>query len=633
MKKRAAGNKNSDKKSTFLIENNTPEVIHRYPRFLEWLSVTIISIFNHPAAPAFCWLLLPIAYIAFYPVQIDDYDIWFHLAYGRHYVENLTFNIDHSQFSWTPANPDWKYGTWLGSAALYLVYRVSGLPGLVILQIGSLSGVLYILYRYIKFLDLKPGLLQIFSFLLILISFKLTAIYIKPEMFSTFFFAVAVGLYFYARTEKGNAYLALWLYPVLFFLWVNTHGGFIIGLFFVSFALVLEIGAYFMFRDQAMQSRTLTTFLYAVGLSYLAILANPQNVDYPMAIIKGIAATTPALAGHYSSVVAYQSLWNHLQFTMEYFNFVVSAWIIFLMAATYAWLTFYTYFCKKLINIPILVLNVFFFYLSMKMARAAMFYPVLWFFSCSYIIWKNSLHNVFDKLLGVAGAVHVALCAFIVYVSVCYDPARERLWFGFENAIPVKEIEFIIKNKIPGPIFNDYVTGAYLMWAMYPDYKVFIDPRWGPYQGYDSQKDWDSISQYLTPDGYRKFIDKYPFKIAIIKHYYKSITFWLLETKEWGLTYFDKSCAVLVHTSVVSQLSQDVLNTDVSPNRFNQLRAPDILMDLFNFYNNLHPKYGRQIRDIYQRNVTEFYHFKDTDIEMMNQNINQAETIRKPPGS
>ena len=29
---------------------------------------------------------------------------------------------------------------------------------------------------------------------------------------------------------------------------------------------------------------------------------------------------------------------------------------------------------------------------------------------------------------------------------------------------------------------NTYLEGGYLLWALYPDYKVFIDPRYGPYQ-------------------------------------------------------------------------------------------------------------------------------------------------------
>ena len=36
---------------------------------------------------------------------------------------------------------------------------------------------------------------------------------------------------------------------------------------------------------------------------------------------------------------------------------------------------------------------------------------------------------------------------------------------------------FVRQNNLPGPIFNNYDIGGYLIWALYPDYKVFVDNR------------------------------------------------------------------------------------------------------------------------------------------------------------
>lgn len=607
-----------------LSETNSGITIHhQYPHFLEWLFTQGTVISSQPIAVAFSLMLLPIVYFAYYPTPTLDYDVWFHLAYGRHYVENLTFDINHAQFSWTQANPDWKYGTWIGSTILYLFYWLAGLKGLFFLQLASFGGTFYIFYRYLKSLQIKTGILQAFFFLLIVVSFKLTALYIKPEMFSTLFFSATVGIYYHGTLERDKNFF--WFYPILFCLWVNTHGGFVIGLFFVSVALGLEIALFLFLKKHSMQPAVIKTFIVATGISYLSVLVNPQGIQYPLTIVKGLIYITPEIRNHYATVIAYQNLWQHLQFWMQSFNFVFPAWILLFMAISYIALTFYAWFWKQYVHYPSFILNLIFFYLSMKMARAVMFYPVIWFYSFSYVLWKTATPRANERLSVFAMPVHILLCVAFIYIGLCYEPVRGRLWFGFEDYIPVDETAYIMKHKLPGPIFNDYIVGSYMMWAMYPEYKVFIDSRWGPYQGYDSQKDWDGIGNNMTPEGAMRYMKKYNFKVALINYFYSNICLWLLQSQEWRVAYFGKVAAVLVHTSVIPMLSEEALDTNVSPSRFSDLHEPIILANLFNFYNAISPQFGLEIRELFRRNVSEFYILKHSQLESMDKGIRSRE--------
>ncbi len=45
------------------------------------------------------------------------------------------------------------------------------------------------------------------------------------------------------------------------------------------------------------------------------------------------------------------------------------------------------------------------------------------------------------------------------------------------NNYPEGVVKFLKENRIQGNMFNPYVWGGYLMWSLYPDYKVFIDGR------------------------------------------------------------------------------------------------------------------------------------------------------------
>ncbi|MGB8507409.1 MAG: hypothetical protein WCD76_03310, partial [Pyrinomonadaceae bacterium] len=42
---------------------------------------------------------------------------------------------------------------------------------------------------------------------------------------------------------------------------------------------------------------------------------------------------------------------------------------------------------------------------------------------------------------------------------------------------PVAAAVFIRENKLPSPIYNEYGWGGYLIWNLYPDYRVYIDGR------------------------------------------------------------------------------------------------------------------------------------------------------------
>src|SRR5206468_10689772 len=42
---------------------------------------------------------------------------------------------------------------------------------------------------------------------------------------------------------------------------------------------------------------------------------------------------------------------------------------------------------------------------------------------------------------------------------------------------PAAAVNFIQSQRPPQPIFNEYDWGGYLIWRLYPDYRVYIDGR------------------------------------------------------------------------------------------------------------------------------------------------------------
>ena len=122
----------SPKKKKINKNNKTSSSLHKF-------ASELIAGSNKKTVRWISFFLLIITVLAYYPNHGGDYDIWWHLKYGEHYVDNVTWNIDHTDYSWTPADGEWKYVTWIGSSFLFLIYRAAAFPGLHVLQLVILS--------------------------------------------------------------------------------------------------------------------------------------------------------------------------------------------------------------------------------------------------------------------------------------------------------------------------------------------------------------------------------------------------------------------------------------------------------------------------------------------------------------
>jgi hypothetical protein len=67
--------------------------------------------------------------------------------------------------------------------------------------------------------------------------------------------------------------------------------------------------------------------------------------------------------------------------------------------------------------------------------------------------------------------IPVSLCILRVSSVVASQSDSEA-----EN-FPVAAVEFMRREHPPQPIFNEYAWGGYLIWKLYPDYRVYIDGR------------------------------------------------------------------------------------------------------------------------------------------------------------
>jgi hypothetical protein len=327
-------------------------------------------------------------------------------------------------------------------------------------------------------------------------------------------------------------------------------------------------------------------------------------------------------------IQAYISLWPYFKdiknINVSFFRMGQVALIMAIMMFFLLCLFLYELIKKRSCDFAFLILSVFMYWGSMRAARAVYIFPIVFFFLFFY-----SLHRLKLKSFTARASILSLLIFVLFFVNISYFTIRygaDNKWFGagLESFAPVKEVAFLKKYRLEGPIFNDYIIGGYLLWALYPDYKVFIDPRHVPYYKQVAPDYWEFTGKSVTPEAIGRFTEKYPFKIAIIHYRELPLIFDFLKAG-WRLLYFEQNAAILIHKSLLPKIPPEIRLVDLGPMRFKDVRNPEVLLNVFSLYVNLYPQAGRVIYDIYKKNVSDYYKPKTEQLEVMDNDMRQAE--------
>jgi hypothetical protein len=518
-------------------------------------------------------VLLPVMILLQFPVERYDYDLWWQMALGKYYLTNHTLSVDHAMFSWTPADSSWIYNTCLGSIIVYLMYDWFGGFGLWILQWFIFCGIFLLIYFFFRVIHQKLDITSITLIAAMGIACSYSLSFYKPELFSILLGCVLGVISLYVKVTR-RTYL-LYLYPFIFALWVNLHGGFVLGFCFLACFFFGELFN-IVFSPRETFAFTKKEFIHlgiACMLALTATLLNPYGMNYLLSIYNSFMYESFDLNSKY--IQAYVPLWTYF---LSYFKDIghintlfsrtgIIFWIMVVMMMFQVCLFFYELIKHKALDFTGLIVNVATFLGSMRAVRANFMFPLMFFFTFFYQIYHLKLQSITRKATVFSLFVYVLLFFNISYFTLRYGADNKWFGSGIESFAPVEEVAFLKKYHLEGPVFNDYLIGGYLLWDLYPDYKVFIDPRHVPFSKQVAPDYWAFISRPASPEDIVLFNQKYPFKTAII-HYKELPLIFDFLSAGWRLVYFEKNAAVLVHKSVLSRIPTEAQFVDLGPMRF-----------------------------------------------------------------
>jgi hypothetical protein len=135
-------------------------------------------------------------------------------------------------------------------------------------------------------------------------------------------------------------------------------------------------------------------------------------------------------------------------------------------------------------------------------------------------------------------------------VVVCLLATSGRPNFKFsEKTYPVVAVEFLKKENLKGNMFSNMTFGDYLIYAAWPQYKVFVDGRVDMY----GSSLMIEHSEVLGPSPqWRSLLDKYKIN-WVFDRANSSLSLLLLERKDWKLIYADEIANIFLRNTPENQ--------------------------------------------------------------------------------
>jgi len=168
---------------------------------------------------------------------VTDNDIWWHLRTGAWVVKHGSVPPT-DQFSAYGQDKPWVAYSWLFEILVYGAYEALGLTGLLLVRLGIAAVVLVAIHRFI--LSREPHFVRA-TFLTALAFFALVPLLNeRPWLFTILFTVVTLGTVL--RLREGTATWTVWLLPLAYILWANLHIQFIYGLAVLGLACLAPLG-------------------------------------------------------------------------------------------------------------------------------------------------------------------------------------------------------------------------------------------------------------------------------------------------------------------------------------------------------------------------------------------------------
>ncbi len=389
------------------------------------------------------------ALVCLHSVTAGDPDVWWHMRTGEWILAHHA--LPHTDpFSSFAAGKPWQAYSWLFDLLILKCFSRFGLVGINLFTAAMVSAITAASYHLFQRLQSDFAI----RIILTCITWRcLTGLYTpRPWLFTIFFFVVEIDILLHAR-RTGESRELLFL-PFLFALWANLHIQFIDGLLVLGIAVGEAVVARWW---PATRTRLQMRWIAPI---FLACLLAPLLNPYGWEIYK-IAHDLASQSGVLQSISELQAL--GFRSSTDYLILLVTLGAAFALG-WHKQLTFFE-----------VVLFAFAVWASFRSRRDIWIIVVI-----TTAILASAVRTHVQQPKKEAGIIAVPVTVLLVALVLSFGSRvmgvnNEVLRTMLATVMPVDAVARIQAAGYPGPLFNDYTWGGYLLWSL--RYPVTIDGR------------------------------------------------------------------------------------------------------------------------------------------------------------
>lgn len=468
---------------------------------------------------------------------LGDGDSGYHIRTGEVILDNRSIPF-HDIYSYHMPALEWTAHEWLAEIIMAAIYRAFGLTGVVLFFAVLLAGIHWLLFRMLR--SQSNDIILCALITLLATATSSSHWLARPHVFSL---ALTLIWYHLLNRFQYRDQRTLFYLPVLMLLWVNLHGGFIIGLVLLGIYLLGNIfHAIFGPPTESTDSQGKAKLIFlCIIATVLVTLLNPVGYKillFPFRVTSDrflMDRVAEFLSPNFHEVLPFKYM---LLATMAALALARSS----LNVIEVGLLTLLSYMALysvrhvslfAIIAAPILLRtgeNI----VNQLSARWLQFYRQ-----------RNTNLNAIEAKLN--GHLWPSL-ALLLIAGLCLTG---NLRYNFNDKVfPVAAVDFLQREKISGNMFNNDEFGDYMIFAAWPKYRVFMDGRsdmYGEKYGNPYLK-----AAHAFP-GWKDVLAQFSIDWVIFDTE-SALAAALSEQSDWQPIYSDKIATVFVRKNAVNEL-------------------------------------------------------------------------------